>query len=156
MLTAFPPGMRMAQPGDQAHLLDLFLHAHAENGWGGVNVAAAEAAIDSAIWHRGDVIAVAPGPTRIEAAIGLRLARLWYGTDADWFWTELLVYVHPDHRRSRHALRLLQFADWWAESSKIPVFINVQPRSDLGRKMRLFSRRGRLVGATFQFGVNTV
>lgn len=151
----FPDGLRLARPGDQASLLELFQTAHTENGFGGIDVDAVKTVIEKAVWQDEEtkyVMAVIPGPHRIEACIGLQPAKLWYGTADDYFWSDLLVYVHPDHRRTKHAACLLRFADWWAENHGSQVILWVQPRSGLSRKTKFFSRFARLCGAAFVFG----
>lgn len=147
----FPAGVRLAQPGDEAGLLELFLLAHHENGWGGVDVQHVRRVIGMATGQNeeGVVVGVIAGPERVEAALGLTLTKQWYGTDADWFWTEMLVYVHPEHRRSRHAVRLMRFAQWWGAESGKPVVISSSPVEGAAAKARFFSRFGAVCSVSF-------
>ena len=150
---SFPIGLRLAQPGDQKRLFDFCLTAHAENGFGGVDHAAVRRTIEAAVWRDNHVFGLIDGPDRIEAALGLQAQKLWYGGEGDWFWAELLLYVHPKHRRTRHAEKLFQFADWWSRHAAAPVLISLMPAERLGAKERLFARcGGKRIGATFIFG----
>ena len=157
-MTVFPKDVRLADRGDEKRLLDLFLFAHSENGIGKVYIPEVEAIIAKACNHEaGFVIAVIDGPERIEAALGLRLDKLWYADPnvaESWFYSDLLFYVHPLHRRSRHAIRLLQFAKWWEERTDPPmaVVLNLLPRDAFEAKDRFFARHGTRVGSAFAMG----
>ncbi len=145
-----PRGERLARDGDQARIMTLFKLAHRENGWGGMDEAHVADVIDKAANGQGGyVIAIADGQDEIEAVIGLTLTRIWYNTDEDWFWAELIVYVHPAHRRgTRHAVALMQFAQWWAKATGQPVIINMAPVEGFARKARFFG----LFGTPFSMG----
>lgn len=150
----FPSGLRMAQPGDEDRLYSLFVIAHAENGFGDVDPIVVKAAIHRGC--RGDsvVIALVDGPERIEAAIGLHPEKRWYSTDApeNWYNTDLLIYVHPLHRRSRHAMKLFQFAKWWEAETHVPVVLGLMPREGFEEKEHMFERQGRRIGALYLIG----
>lgn len=148
----FIPGIRLVEAGDRERLFDLFCQAHRENGFGGMDARVVRDVIDRAIKRDNYVIAVVPGPNRIEAVIGLQPNRLWYGDDASWYWTELLVYTHPDYRRSRHAMKLLRFAQWFECEALAPVFVSLMPVEDFARKERLFARFGKKQAVTFLIG----
>lgn len=151
-----PDGLRLAQPGDQKRLFDFCLTAHAENGFGGVDHAEVRKAIEAAVWRNNSFFGVIPGPDRIEAALGLQATKLWYGGIGDWFLSEMLLYVHPLHRKTRHAEKLFQFAGWMARHAGMPVVISLMPVERLGAKEKLFERHGgKRIGATFVFGEPT-
>lgn len=149
---SLPDGLRLAQPGDQKRLFDFCLTAYAENGFGGIDHGEVRRVIEAVVWRDNCVFGIIDGPEKIEAGLGLLATKLWYGGEGDWFWSELLLYVHPQHRRSRHAAKLLQFADWWSRHSAAPVSISLTPADRLVAKERLFSRYGKRVGATFLIG----
>jgi hypothetical protein len=150
----FPDGLRMARKGDEDRIFALFAIAHAENGYGDLDEAKVKEVIARGCVGDRVVIALAEGPERIEAAIGLHPQRQWYTTDApgNWYHSDLLLYVHPLHRRSRHAARLFQFAQWWESETKMPVVLGLMPKDDLPEKEKLFERFGRRVGALFMIG----
>lgn len=156
-MTDFPRGMRMAGPGDEGRLFDLFAVAHGENGFGTMDPQIVRDVIAKGCHREGAAIALIDGPERVEAVIGLRAEKLWYCSDdaANWYWSDLLIYVHPLHRRSRHAPKLFQFARWWGERIAMPVVLGLMPREGLPQKDRMFERHGRRVGALFAIGLPT-
>lgn len=96
------------------------------------------------------VIGLVDGPDRIEAAVCIEAIQHWYSED--WFWIDRFLYVHPSHRKSRHAVRLLRFTCWWSDRMGVPVVMSIETLHQLPRKVRLYSRFGRLVGASFVMG----
>lgn len=153
-LVKLPNGLRIAQPGDQGRLFQFCLDAFAEgNGFGGKDDDAIRQVIELAVWRQNNLFGIIDGPDRIEAALGLQASKIWYGGDADWFWSELLIYVHPLHRRNLHHKKLFRFAEWWAEHSGAPVVINLLPSKRLQAKDKLFEQcGGKRIGATYIFG----
>ncbi len=153
-MTAFPKGVRLIQPGDENRVFDLCYTAHADNGWGLMDEETVKDTLRKAFYPSGVAIAIIDGPERVEAVIGLQLIKPWYGTteDVNWYWSDLLCYVHPLHRRSRHAAKLLQFARWWAQH-RHPAVLGILPKDgDLERKEKLFGRYGKRIGSIFLFG----
>jgi GNAT superfamily N-acetyltransferase len=148
----------MARHGDEERLFALFLIAHSENGFGDVDLDRVRAKIAKGCVGDGAVIALADGPERIEAVIGLEPVRFWYSSDAatNFYSTDLLLYVHPLHRRTRHAAHLFQFAQWWEQQTGLPVVLGLMPKQDFDGKDRLFSRFGRRVSASYMIGGTNV
>ena len=153
-MTAFPQGVRLAQAEDKQRLMALCTIAHAENGYGSMDPDIVAAVIQKAVDRQGSIIAIIDGPERIEAAIGLQPSCPWFckNEPENWYWSELFWYVHPLHRRSRHAFKLFQFAQWWEEQIQAPVLISLMPREDLEKKERLCARFGTRIGSTFLIG----
>lgn len=91
----------------------------------------------------------------IEAASGLELDCYWYSSS--YFLNELLNYVHPDHRRSRHAQALLKFQKDTSDlisktfGYKVPILPGILTRKRLEPKIRLFQREFPQVGAIFGY-----
>ena len=150
----FPAGLRMAHRGDEDRLYALFCTAHAENGYGDMDPVPVKAAIERGCSGDGIVIALVDGPERVEAAIGLHPEKRWYCSNdpKNYYNTDLLIYVHPLHRRSRHAVKLFQFARWWENESGMPTILGLMPKDDFEGKERLFERYGRRVGALYMIG----
>jgi len=152
---SFPKAMRLAAPGDERRIFDLFVTAHAENGWGDLDVQIVQDTIVKATGREGIAIAIIDGPERIEAAIGLHSRKAdWYNSEAasNWVWHDILIYVHPLYRRSRHAMKLFQFAQWWEQQIKMPVVLGLLPRQRFEEKERLFARHGRRIGSAYLIG----
>lgn len=154
-MTAFPKDVRIAIPGDERRVFDLCAIAHAENGWGTMDADVVRATISAAVLRKAGIFAIIDGPERVEAVLGLHLVKPWYcaaDVPGNWYWTELLFFVHPLHRRSRHAARLLQFAKWWEQEIKEPVALTLLPRDDLQEKEKLFGRHAQRVGSVYLLG----
>ncbi|HEX3587806.1 MAG TPA: hypothetical protein VH024_17535 [Candidatus Angelobacter sp.] len=154
-MTEFPKGVRLAQAGDEKRLFDLCFIAHEENGWGSMDPETVNATIRKATQREGCVIAIIDGPERVEAAIGLQPTVPWFCKSdiaTNWYWCELFWYVHPLHRRSRHAVKLFRFTQWWEEQIHAPVLISLMPREDLEKKEKLCARFGTHIGSTFLIG----
>lgn len=149
----FPDGVRTIRAGDERRVFELCCIGHGENGWGMMDEETVRATIQKALSPSGIVMAIVDGPERVEALIGLQLVKPWYCSidDENWHWSDLLFYVHPLHRRSRHAAKLLQFAGWWAQH-KHPVVLGMLPKDGLDRKEKLFGRYGKRIGSLFLFG----
>lgn len=106
-----------------------------------------------ALWERGNppaVIAVIDGPERIEAAVCLDAIQHWYSDT--WFYCDRFLYVHPLHRRSRHAVRLMKFVLWWQEMQQCPVVLSIESFHRTDRKIDLYRRYGRQIGGSFLIG----
>jgi hypothetical protein len=152
---AFPKDVSIAQQGDERRVFDLCAIGHAENGWGTIDADVVQATILQATTRKAGIFAIINGPERIEAVLGMHCVKPWYcaaDKAENWYWTELIYFVHPLHRRSRHASRLLQFAKWWEQEIKQPVVLTLLPRDDLEEKDKLFSRHGQRVGSVYLFG----
>src|SRR4051794_23816185 len=106
-----PKGVRLAGPSDVERLCDFCWVSHADNGLFPLAPAKVVELLKRACWRPNDrppaVIALIDGPDRIEAAVCLDAMTHWYSND--WLYVDRFLYVHPAHRRSRHAFRLLQF-----------------------------------------------
>ncbi len=155
----FPKPVRLAELLDTKRVFDLFMIAHAENGFFTVDDAPDGQVMQfihrSARHNEGAIIAIIDGPERVEAAISLQRTKLIYAKDepGNYFWTDGLgFFVHPLHRRSRHWSKLRQFCRWWAEQCDEIVLLNLLPRDGFVEKERLFERIGKRVGASFLVG----
>ena len=71
---------------------------------------------------------------------------------------ELWCFVHPDHRASTHARRLIEFGKWCADrlstgEHRVPLLLGIVTRHRLLPKLRLFQRQAPQVGALFMHGI---
>lgn len=146
----FPAGLRPARLGDEDALYDHLIAAHADNGLAPLDPTKIRPMLCRATRERLAVIAIAPGPERIEASVCLDACPEWY-SDAWQYW-ERWLFVHPAHRRAGHARRLLQFIQWWAQESGSPVVFGVGSSTRMAAKNRLYARYGRAIGAMFVAG----
>ena len=148
-----PAGVRLAGPDDEAALWDICMAAFADNGFGVLDPASVRATIAKGVRHQGGVVfAVIGDGARIDAVLGLVWTKLWYC--ADWHWQDLLLFVRPEARESRHAVTLLRFARWWATTTGMHVILGVMSQDDQDRKEKLLSRYARRTSSSFVIDPN--
>ena len=155
-----PPRVRVATMDDESPLFDLLMLdlslGHAEH-LGRVSEAAVIEHIQAA---------TRPPKTRacgvIDGVDGKPVALTILGYDRGW-WTkewhivEMTTFVHPDHRKSRHADDLLEWAKWMSHTAseefgyRIALLAGVMSLFDIRRKMRLYRRHMNQIGAFFFF-----
>ncbi|MGO8916223.1 MAG: hypothetical protein ACLQJR_09975 [Stellaceae bacterium] len=149
-------GVRLARPEDEDSVFRLLLELNAENALLPMSEKKARDAIARGTRGEGGIVGVIDGPQGIEASIGMALSQFWY-TEA-WHLNELWCFVHPDHRKSTHARRLIEFGKWCADrlsggSVRVPLLLGIVTRHRLLPKLRLFQRQAPQVGALFLHGI---
>lgn len=144
--------VRIAGPQDAEALYGLVMES-AANGHttGPVSAEAVRSAIDEALGPGTTVVALAERDGRPEGMVALRAAKLWYGAEDGYYWTELGLFVRDGARASRHGVALLRFVQWWATATGLPVYFSLAPREDFARKERLFGRFAERVGSLYRF-----
>lgn len=155
----FPKGVRLAEPGDEWRLREFFVFAHACDGYGTLSMKLVDEMLHRICHRQNHIAAIIDGPERIEAVIALQPAKTWYSDpdlDASWYWTDILTEVHPMHRRSRHAMKLMQFAVWWQHETQKIVELPLHPRDKLDEKEKLFGRYGKRAGSFWLIGGSDV
>ena len=127
---------------------------HAENGIAKMDDAKVRAMLKMAWYREGATVGVIRGPQRLEACILLLLTSFWYSREPHI--EEMLAFVHPHHRRTKHADLLIEFAKENAEQIstaagfKVPLVIGILTNSRTAEKVRLYRRRlGYPAGAMF-------
>ena len=94
------------------------------------------------------VFGVIDGTDDLVAVMGLCTVDHWY-SDRQYL-RGFLTYVHPEHRRSTHAKRLLEFGNWWAEEMGMEVLYENWNPLGAPQKNKLFGRHATMVGGLFQ------
>jgi hypothetical protein len=146
-------GVRLARPDDEAAVYALLLDLHGENALGSLAPAKVEAMLRRGTRGEGGVIGIIDGPRGIEASIGLVMTQWWYSEE--WHLEEMWNFVHPDHRRSTHAKKLVEFAKWTSDRLGVPLLLGILTRHRLLPKMRLLQRQMPQVGALFLHNADT-
>ena len=147
------PGVRIARETDEVALFSLLTLMHAENGLFPMAPEKVLERMRLGTRGQGGVIGVIDGPEGIEASIGLFISQFYY-TNSHHL-EDAWSFVHPDHRHSTHAKRLLQFAKWTQKKMGIPLLTGVLTRIRLAPKMRLYQRELTQAGAIFLEGFPT-
>jgi hypothetical protein len=140
-------GVQMAQPSDEQPIYDLLLMLHAENGLVPMSEPKVRTAIQQATAKQGGIIGVVHGPHHIEALTGLFMEQFWYSES--WLLMERWNFVHPDHRRTTHAKRLIEFDKWCSDQIGIPLLTGVITNERTEAKVRLYRRQLPYVGGFF-------
>lgn len=143
-------GVRMARPEDEESVYALLMQLHAENGLSPVSEQKTRAMIRRATQKDGGIIGLIEGKDGIEASVGLLLTQWWYSEA--WHLEEMWTFVHPDHRRTTHAKRLIEFAKWASDRMGVPLLMGILTRDRLAPKLRLYQRQIPQVGALFVHG----
>lgn len=158
-------GVRVARPEDGEAIYQALKLAHDEHGMFKVSEAKTRGMIQRLTTARFDpdtgaqilpagFVGVIDGPGYLEGLIVLMFAQYWY-TDS-WHLEELINFVHPDHRRTTHAKRLLEYAKWWQRGLGIPLIVGIITQRRLEPKMRLYQRQLPQIGALFQCGFDDI
>jgi len=144
-------GVRVARPEDEDEIVSLILLLHSENG---MFTAVEEYIRDEVrrLTHKdGGLIGVIDGESgKIEGTVGFDISSWWY-TD-DLCINEKWNFVHPDHRRTTHAKRLIEFGKWCSDQLKIPLFMGIITNDRTEAKERLYRRQLHRIGGYFTHG----
>jgi GNAT superfamily N-acetyltransferase len=151
-----PSIVRVAGPDDYAEVWRLFLTGHAENGIFELAPQKVEHFVSRALWPeridpmdtgpRG-VIGVIGAPGALEALAFLVIGEVWYTRDKHV--GDCFVFVAPDHRRSRHAMALLEWMKHQARLTALPLMSGVVSTERTEAKCVLYRRMFPKVGEVF-------
>jgi hypothetical protein len=140
--------IRIATATDTAAVMDLLRLMHAEIGRAPFSEKAVTRTIEACL-DRG-VIGLAVEDDKPVGAMGLVVEQPWYSEDL-WLF-ERFTFVHPEHRRSRHARALLAFAGSAAAQAKMPILLGVFGDHRVVGKARLFGRHFAEAGRIYMGG----
>ncbi len=145
-------GVRLANSTDEDRLYEFLVkYLYTENALFPMSPTKVRERIKAALLHTSGACGIIEGPDgEIQASIGMVMGTPWYSDD--FYLDEIWTYVHPDHRKSDKAKRLIEFAKWVSTNIKVPVVIGIVTRKRLEPKIRLFQRQLPQVGAWFVFG----
>ncbi len=148
------PGIRLATVRDEDEIFALLLMLHAENGIFTVNPNKVRLGIQYATQRQGAIIYVNEGP-QVIATLGLCIVQDWYSDDE--YLSERWNYVHPDHRRTDYARRLIEQAKWSSEyfrahGKRMPLQIGINSCIRTEAKIRFYARHMPCIGAYFMYG----
>lgn len=158
-----PHGVIRATPEYDEAIFKVLCRLHEENGMWPMNEEKVRLTIYNATHGSPTqpmIIGLILGEDKsIEGLVWLVLTDSWY-TDF-YCWMEKLLYVTPEHRRSTHAKRLVEFAKWCSDTTserlkdgdgpqkEIPLVIGIMTYKSLLPKMRLYQRQFKQTGAMF-------
>lgn len=105
---------------------------------------------------RGGVAAVIDGPDGKPVAVCVLIPQQWWWS-LNFFYQELVLFVHPDHRKSNHFRDLVKFQRWWVEQMtksygyKVYLLCGVLGVHRVREKIMAYRRWFRLAGSAFVY-----
>jgi len=150
------PGVRLATKADEAQIFALLMLLHAENGMFRLNPDKVILGIQWATERKGGIIfCIDDARHVVVASLGMCITSDWYSDDE--YLLERWNYVHPDHRRTDYARKLLEQAKWTHEWFKrqgllLPLQVGINSLDRTEAKVRLYARHMPCIGAFFMYG----
>lgn len=162
ILKPAPSVVRLIRKGDEVAVFDAIILAHGDNGIFPVSAKKVIALIDAAVSEDSTsgykpIVGIIEGVKGIEALTILTLDQMPYSDT--WFLSELINFVHPDYRKSKHVHALMDFQMQFAQKMSKTIGTNVAlitgiiTRKRLEPKMRLFQRKYMQIGALFVYNL---
>ncbi len=156
--TERPETVRMAGPQDEDAILALLLMDLRENA---EHIAPIDEAkvlehIRAGTRNRAGIVAVIDGPNKVPVAVTILHPFQWWWSKG-WYWFEIVNFVHPDHRKSRHIDDLLQFERWAADANTAHMgytwylLCGVLGAWRVRATVALYRRKFRQAGAAFVY-----
>lgn len=156
--TPKPDTVRIATSDDEMAILGLIMMDLQENC---AHIAPIDSErvvshIMSATRRQGSIIGVIDGPEKKPVALTLLVPAQWWFSRA-YYVTELINYVHPEHRKSSHIHDLIQFERWvgdeWSRNFGYRVFmlLGVLGTKRVREKVLLYKRKLAEAGRMFLY-----
>lgn len=145
--------VRMASPADAPGILSLFRMSHDEDGIFTLAEDLVMERLDAAFRKQDGIVGVIGNDhDALEGGIYLAISRPSF--TKDFYLSELWNYVHPDHRRTRHAVDLIEFAKRCSADIGLPMIAGLVSNTQTEAKVRLYQRElGEPAGAFFVHGL---
>ena len=157
-MTTTPSTIRKATPFDAPEIWRMFLQLHRENGLFTLDPVKVTSFMDRAI-HPERIAAWDTGPRaqigvigpqgRLEAVVFILISTFWYSSD--FHLEELLVYVDPECRKSRHAVACVAWMKGLADELKVPLITGIISKERTAAKIRLYDRMLPRIGAFYLY-----
>lgn len=142
--------VRLAQPEDEAGIVELCVLLHEENGLFPLSEAKTRALVKRAIDRQGGIIGVIGDLGAPVAGIQLALDQMYYSDQ--WLLNEGFNYVHPNYRKSDFAKCLIAYAKSCADKMGLPLMMGILSNHRTEEKIRLYERQLEKAGAYFVYG----
>jgi GNAT superfamily N-acetyltransferase len=142
--------VEIAEPRDAPQIFALLKLCYAEDGSDPVDDEKLVEAIDAGIRQDWAMIGVIRAASiGVAASIGLFLDPQWYSYERRV--TSRWEFVHPEHRRSDYAKRLLLFAKESATMLHRPLVLSLEQSDKTARKREMMARHMKVGGQVFVF-----
>lgn len=153
-----PASVRIATEADEPAIMELLLADVAENA---ARIAVVDP--DRILMHvqlgtrlAGGITAVIDGPAGKPVAVCVLYPQQWWWS-REWYFQEVVNFVHPEHRKSRHIHDLIAFERWIADAQsvgfghRVYVLMGVLGLNRVREKAILYRRKMRQVGWAFMY-----
>lgn len=148
-----PVNPRLAEPDELNDVMAMCKALHRENGQFPLNEEKLRERMEAAVNRKWGMVGVIGHHHKIEALIFMTIAQFWY-TDENHL-EELFSYVSPQHRKTTHAKRLVEWAKETADTLGMKLLIGIISTIKTEAKVRLYRRQlGAPIGAYFLYGFN--
>ncbi len=144
-------GVRLATQADEGPIFDLLVMLYEENALFQMASAKVRATIEHATRGKGGLIGLIDGKTGPEGSVGMAIEQFWYSDQS--VLVEHWNFVHPKHRKTTHAKRLIEFAKWCSDRLELPLVMGIMSSVRTEAKVRLYRRQMPLLGAFFGHGL---
>jgi GNAT superfamily N-acetyltransferase len=142
--------VRIATPSDREAMIPLLHLMHDENGVAPLNIAKMLATLDRGLTRDMSVVGIIEEDGTIKASIGIFFSEWWY-SDAIHI-EDRWNFVHPAHRKSNYASKLLKFSKSVTDGMGVHLLIGILSDNRTQAKIRLYEREfGPSVGAAFVY-----
>jgi GNAT superfamily N-acetyltransferase len=149
--------VRFGEPIDEKQVCLLLMLAHAENSIFRWDLPKTQFVIRRFLYNR----FLPPNDTGIRGCFGVigsqggtlealtmvSTSQQWYSSEP--YLEEYIVYVHPEHRKSGHAGKLIDWLIALAERMSMPLLTGVISRTRMDAKCRMYQRKLMPVGQFF-------
>lgn len=141
--------VRLALPEDREGIVSLTRLLHDENGLFALAPTKVEVMLDRFYKREGAIIGVIGDVGAPVAVIYLSIHQPIYTND--WVLGEEFNFVHPDHRRTRHARNLIAYAKHLSDEAELPFVIGILSNQRTEAKIRLYEQVLEKAGAFFVY-----
>ena len=103
-----------------------------------------------------NIVGLIDGPEGKPVAVVMLLCVKWWWSKS-FYYQEIPLFVHPDHRKSHHARELIAFQRWWTDEMtrafgyRVHLLCGVLGTKRVRSKIALYRRMFRLCGAVFLY-----
>lgn len=153
-MTPKPLSVRLARRGDEELLFALVCASDEEWSLGSRDAGKIKGVIAHATDREASapkpVFGVVEGPLILEGAIGLFPTEPWNSSDL--YLRAFFHFVHPLHRKSRHAIDLRDFAKWFGDTAGMPVLFELLHPERTEAKAKMYERGAEKIGGLFMHG----
>lgn len=139
--------VRLAVPADEDKIIAMISLLHDENGLFPLSQAKVRTYMQRYFRREGALIGVIGPVGDPVGSIYLEIGQPYYSEA--WYLNEAWNFVHPDHRRSDYAKKLLSWAKSMSEQMKLPLMVGIVSNHRTEAKIRLYEKQLEKAGAFF-------